>query len=210
VPRESVGKVLIVGAGNGNDVAIALARGATAVDAVEIDPRLVQIGRERHPNRPYDDPRVRVHVDDGRAFLQRTDEKYDLIVFALPDSLTLVSGASALRLESYLFTRDAIEAARDHLTADGVFTMYNSYRRTWLVDRFAGRSTTSSATARAWTPSARRGARPRSSSPSTAHSSVVRRRGSPVAPSRSRRPTTTRSPTCASGASRRTTSVCSR
>ncbi len=138
VPRDSVGKVLIIGAGNGNDVAIALARGATSVDAVEIDPRLIEIGRERHPNRPYDDPRVRVHIDDGRAFLQRTDEKYDLVVFALPDSLTLVSGASALRLESYLFTRDAIEAAREHLSAEGVFTMYNSYRRTWLVDRFAG------------------------------------------------------------------------
>ena len=50
------GNVLIVGAGTGNDVAVALAQGATHVDAVEIDPVLQRIGEERHPNHPYDDP----------------------------------------------------------------------------------------------------------------------------------------------------------
>ena len=64
--------VLIVGAGNGNDVAVALAQGAQSVDAVEIDPGIAEIGRRRHPNRPYQDPRVHLVVDDGRAFLQRT------------------------------------------------------------------------------------------------------------------------------------------
>ncbi|MBB5792262.1 spermine/spermidine synthase domain-containing protein [Streptomyces caelestis] len=131
-------RVLIIGAGNGNDVAIALAYGAQRVDAVEIDPRLQEIGSQLHPARPYDDPRVRVHIDDGRAFLERTKTKYDLIVLALPDSLTLVAGASNLRLESYLFTRQAFEAARDHLTPNGAFAMYNYYRESWLVDRFAG------------------------------------------------------------------------
>ncbi|MER7406010.1 spermidine synthase [Streptomyces sp. NPDC000070] len=137
-PRNPHKRVLIIGAGNGNDVAIALAYGAERVDAVEIDPRLQEIGSQLHPARPYDDPRVRVHIDDGRAFLERTKTKYDLIVLALPDSLTLVAGASNLRLESYLFTRQAFEAARDHLTPNGAFAMYNYYRESWLVDRFAG------------------------------------------------------------------------
>ena len=130
--------VLIVGAGTGTDVALALSRGAKHVDAVEIDPRIQQIGIERNPNQPYADPRVTVHINDGRAFLSSTDKKYDLILFALPDSLTLVSGASQLRLESYLFTRQSIEAARDHLKDDGVFAMYNYYREPWLVNRLAG------------------------------------------------------------------------
>ena len=130
--------VLIVGAGTGTDVALALARGAQHVDAVEIDPRIQQIGIERNPNQPYADPRVDVHINDGRAFLSSTDKKYDLILFALPDSLTLVSGASQLRLESYLFTRQSIEAARDHLKDGGVFAMYNYYREPWLVNRLAG------------------------------------------------------------------------
>ena len=128
--------VLIVGAGNGTDVAVALARGAKSVDAVEIDPRLAEIGRERHPNHPYQNPRVHLIVDDGRAFLQRTTTRYDLIIFALPDSLTLVSGNSSLRLESYLFTREAIGVARSHLSTRGAFAMYNSYRTTWLIDRY--------------------------------------------------------------------------
>ncbi len=130
--------VLVIGAGTGTDVALALARGAQHVDAVEIDPRIQQIGIEKNPNQPYADPRVTTYIDDGRAFLSRTDREYDLILFALPDSLTLVSGASQLRLESYLFTRESIQEAYDHLSPDGVFAMYNYYREDWLINRLAG------------------------------------------------------------------------
>ncbi|WP_329484651.1 spermidine synthase [Kribbella sp. NBC_01484] len=139
--RANVGKtpknVLIIGAGSGSDVAIALKKGATHVDAVEIDPRIRDIGKALHPDRPYQDPRVTSHIDDGRAFLSRTDKKYDLILLALPDSLTLVNGASSLRLESYLFTEQAFKSARDHLNPGGAFAMYNFYRETWLIDRLA-------------------------------------------------------------------------
>ncbi len=136
-PGNPLNHVLVVGAGNGNDVAVALQHGAKSVDAVEIDPRIAQIGRERHPNQPYQNPRVKMHIDDGRAFMQRTTTKYDLIIFALPDSQTLVSGNSSLRLESYLFTREAINTARQHLVAGGAFAMYNTYRTQWLIDRYA-------------------------------------------------------------------------
>jgi SAM-dependent methyltransferase len=129
--------VLIIGAGSGTDVAIALSKGAKHVDAVEIDPRIRDIGRERNPDHSYQDPRVSSYIDDGRAFLSRTDKKYDLILLALPDSLTLVNGASSLRLESYLFTEQAFKSARDHLKPGGAFAMYNYYRETWLIDRLA-------------------------------------------------------------------------
>jgi hypothetical protein len=130
--------VLIIGAGTGSDVAIALNAGAQHVDAVEIDPKLLQMGRDLHPDQPYQDPRVTAIVNDGRAFLERTDTTYDLILFALPDSLTLVSGQSALRLESYLFTKEAMASAAAHLSPQGAFGMYNYYRETWLLDRLAG------------------------------------------------------------------------
>jgi hypothetical protein len=129
--------VLIIGAGNGGDVAIALAAGAKHVDAVEIDPRIYQIGTQIEPNHPYQDPRVTVHIDDGRAFLQKTQNHYDLILLALPDSIVLVSGQSSLRLESYLFTLEAMRAARAHLNPRGVFAMYNYYRENWLIARLA-------------------------------------------------------------------------
>ena len=135
--RRALGDVLVVGAGTGTDVAIALAHQARHVDAVEIDPRVYELGRALHPDRPYDDPRVSLHIADGRAYIERTSRRYDLVLFALPDSLTLVSGQSSLRLESYLFTLEAMRRARDRLAPDGVFAMYNYYREQWLVDRLA-------------------------------------------------------------------------
>jgi SAM-dependent methyltransferase len=132
-----VGDVLVIGAGTGTDVGLALDQGARSVTAVEIDPRIQQLGVEANPDRAYDDPRVNVVIDDGRAFLQRTDQTFDRIVFALPDSLTLVAGASQLRLESYLFTEEGLRAARDRLRPGGSFAMYNFYREDWLIGRLA-------------------------------------------------------------------------
>jgi hypothetical protein len=136
--RTTPNNVLIVGAGTGDDVAIALHLGSGHVDAVEIDPRIHAIGVQRNPDRAFQDPRVTSYVNDGRAFLEQTTRRYDLILFALPDSLTLVAGQSSLRLESYLFTVEAMQAARAHLTPDGAFGEYNYYREQWLVDRLAG------------------------------------------------------------------------
>ena len=137
-PPPAGRSVLIIGAGTGNDVALALRRGARSVRAVEIDPRIEQIGAELNTDRPYADPRVHVTIDDGRAVLQNDDMRYDLVIFALPDSLTLVSGASQIRLESYLFTLQAIQAARDRLAPGGSLALYNYYREDWLVARLAG------------------------------------------------------------------------
>ncbi|MFO1540214.1 MAG: spermidine synthase [Chloroflexota bacterium] len=138
-PDRRFEEILIVGAGSGSDVAMALANADPEhIDAVEIDPVLQQIGVDRHPDRPYQDPRVSRHVNDGRAFLRGTEKKYDLIVFALPDSLTLVSSAASIRLESFLFTEGAFAAVRDHLSDDGVFVLYNYYREDWLIAKLAG------------------------------------------------------------------------
>jgi SAM-dependent methyltransferase len=130
--------VMIIGAGSGNDVAAALRAGAKRVDAVEIDPRINRLGREHHPERPYADPRVTVHLDDGRSFTRSTARKYDLAVYALVDSLVLHSGYSSVRLENFLFTREAFEEVKRTLKPDGVFAMYNYYRQGWLVARLAG------------------------------------------------------------------------
>ncbi len=136
-PGRTYDNVLIVGAGSGTDSAIAVARGARHIDAVEIDPKIQQLGLERHPNRPYSDPRVTRINNDGRAFLRNTDKKYDLVIFALPDSLTLVSTAANIRLESFLFTEQAFASVRDHLDSDGVFILYNYYREPWLVAKLS-------------------------------------------------------------------------
>jgi SAM-dependent methyltransferase len=133
--------VLVIGAGSGNDVAAALAAGAARIDAIEIDPRILELGRRYHPNRPYADPRVSVHLDDGRSFLRRTERKYDLVIYALVDSLVLHSGYSSLRLENFLFTEEALADVARVLKPDGVFAMYNYYRKGWVVERLAKMAT---------------------------------------------------------------------
>lgn len=136
-PGRTFERALIIGAGSGTDVSVALAHGVGAIDAVEIDPVVQAIGRSRHPDRPYDDPRVAVTITDGRAFLRNSSARYDLIVYAVTDSVTLVSSTSNLRLESFLFTQQSLETVRERLTSDGVFVMYNYYREPWLVARYA-------------------------------------------------------------------------
>jgi len=135
--RPPFDDVMIIGAGSGNDVAAALRSGAKRVDAVEIDPSINGIGRAFHPNRPYSDPRVEAHYDDGRNFSRSTTRKYDLAVYALVDSLVLHSGYSSLRLENFLFTREALADAKRVLKPEGLFVMYNSYRQGWVVGRLA-------------------------------------------------------------------------
>jgi hypothetical protein len=137
IERRRLRDVLVVGAGTGNDVGVALDGGARHVDAVEIDPELAHLGSLYHPDRPYHSDRVSVHIDDGRAFLEQTDHRYDLILFALPDSLTLLSGQSSLRLENYLLSIEAIRTAREHLAVGGTFAMYNYYQP-FLLNRYAG------------------------------------------------------------------------
>lgn len=136
IPTASLGRVLIVGAGNGNDVAVALAAGARHVDAVEIDPVVQSLGSRYHPEHPYQDPRVSVHINDGRAFIEQSNDTYDLIMFALPDSLALLSGQGSLRLENYLFTLQSMRTVKDHLAPGGTFAMYNYYE-SFLLDRYA-------------------------------------------------------------------------
>jgi SAM-dependent methyltransferase len=134
---DSFKNVLILGAGSGTDVAAALMHGAGHVDAVEIDPTILRLGKALHPDHPFDDPRVTVINDDARHFLRTTNKKYDLVVFALIDSLTLQSSFSGVRLESYMFTEESFRAVRDRLAPDGLLVVYNYFREKWLVDRLA-------------------------------------------------------------------------
>jgi SAM-dependent methyltransferase len=129
--------VLIIGAGSGNDIDHALHYGVSHVDAVEIDPVILDIGVRQNPDHPYQDPRVTRHLDDGRHFLRTTDQKYDLVVYALVDSLVLHSGYSNIRLESYLFTQQAFDDIKRVLNPGGMFVTYNYFRQGWVVQRVA-------------------------------------------------------------------------
>ena len=129
--------MLIIGAGSGNDIDHALRNGVSHIDAVEIDPVIQGIGMRANPDRPYADPRVVPHLDDGRHFLRTTEHKYDLVTYSLVDSLILHSGYANLRLESYLFTEQALEDIKATLKPGGMFVSYNFFRQGWVVERVA-------------------------------------------------------------------------
>ena len=116
-------RVAIVGAGSGNDVAAALRMGASHVDAIEIDPAIAFMGRHAHPEHPYDDPRVTLHINDARNFFRTARQQYDLIIYGVLDSHTALSHASNLRVDSYVYTREGITEAFNLLKPDGVMSI---------------------------------------------------------------------------------------
>lgn len=129
-------KVLIVGAGSGNDVAGALRNGAEEVVAVEIDPVIIELGKQYHPEKPYDAGRVRIVNDDARSFFATTNEKFDLIVFGLLDSHTTTAMTNA-RLDHYVYTRESLEHAKSLLNPGGVIVLSFWAEKDFITDRMA-------------------------------------------------------------------------
>ncbi|MFI5183767.1 MAG: hypothetical protein ACHQNV_05180, partial [Vicinamibacteria bacterium] len=128
---------LVVGAGTGNDVAVLLDEGAERIDAVEIDPAILDLGR-RHPNHPYASPKVHAINTDARSFLNHTSEHYDLIVFGTLDSMTRLSALSNVRLDNFVYTSDCLRTVRDHLTSDGGLVMYYMVPTRYIDLRLVG------------------------------------------------------------------------
>jgi spermidine synthase len=127
--------VMIIGSGTGNDVAAALRHNSSLVDAVEIDPAIVRIGKNEHPEHPYDSPRVLIHVTDARAFLKRSKRQYDLILFGLLDSHTQLSDYSNMRIDNFVYTAESFREAKAHLKPDGVIFLKFEVDRPWMAQR---------------------------------------------------------------------------
>jgi hypothetical protein len=116
-------RVAVIGAGTGNDVAMAVRMGARHVDAIEIDPAILAVGARFHPDDPYHHPRVRPIVNDARSFLRTSPDCYDMIVYGLLDSHTLLSHGSNVRLDSFVYTVEAFREARARLTDGGTLSL---------------------------------------------------------------------------------------
>ncbi len=132
-------RALVVGAGTGNDVAAALRAGFGQVVSVDIDPKIIAVGRERHPERPYGDPRAKAVVNDARNFFERYDgEPFDVVCFGLLDSHAMFSAMSTLRLDNYVYTADGIRAAWRLVRPGGTLSIsFQVWQGEWLADRIA-------------------------------------------------------------------------
>jgi hypothetical protein len=117
---------------------VLLDEAAEQVDAVEIDPGILAIGSRVHPDRPYSSPRVRAFATDARSFLNRTQTRYDVIVFGTLDSMTRLSALSNVRLDNFVYTRESLRAARERLDPQGGVVMYFMVASDYIDLRLAG------------------------------------------------------------------------
>ncbi|MDH3664257.1 MAG: SAM-dependent methyltransferase, partial [Alphaproteobacteria bacterium] len=114
--------VLILGAGGGTDVLLALQQGAKHIDAVELDPDIVDLVRMDFSDTAghiYARPNVRVHIAEARGFVARSADRYDLIMLPLLDSFSAASAGTRSLSEGFVYTREAFELYLDHLRPDG-------------------------------------------------------------------------------------------
>lgn len=132
------GPVLIVGAGTGNDVSAALRNTSRTVYAVEIDPAIIELGKKLHFEQPYSNKRVKIINDDARSFFQKAedDQRFALVVFGFLDSHTLLSSFSSVRLDNFVYTRDALEQVKRILVPGGKVYLTFASNRQWIHDRF--------------------------------------------------------------------------
>ena len=132
------GRALIVGAGTGNDVQAALRNGYREIYSVDIDGRIIEIGRRLHPEKPYDDSKVVAVVNDARAFFEQfKGEPFDVVCYGFLDSHAMFSTMSSLRLDNYVYTEEGIRRAWEHVSEKGhlSLTFFADPRFPWILDR---------------------------------------------------------------------------
>lgn len=130
--------VLVLGSGMGNDVAAALRNGAGHVEAVEIDPLILKLGKQLHFEHPYQSPRVHVVLNDARNYIENSHDQFDLIVFSLLDSHTTTSHFTNIRIDNYVYTREALARAKQLLKPDGLFVVKFQVETPWIAGRLYG------------------------------------------------------------------------
>ena len=114
---------LVIGPGGGRDLVSALVFGAGRVDGVEINPIIAndvmrgQFGE--FSGGIYTQPRVRIAIDDGRSFVRRSPDQYDVIQASLVDTWAATAAGAYTLTENTLYTVEAFNDYLDHLTDDG-------------------------------------------------------------------------------------------
>lgn len=127
--------VLIVGAGSGNDVSAALRYGAESVDAVDIDPVIIKLGTDLHPEHPYQNPKVHVICDDARDYFNHCSKKYDLVIYSHLDSHVVTGSSSSVRIDNYVYTKESFVKALTLLKPGGLLVVSFNTAREWFKER---------------------------------------------------------------------------
>ena len=131
--HEAAFSTLVIGPGGGRDLLTALVFGASRVDGVEVNPIIaddVMMGQFRDfSGSVYANPKVNVVVDDGRSFIRRSNDRYDVIQASLVDTWAATAAGAYTLTENTLYTKEAFEDYYDHLTDRGMLTITR-----WVFD----------------------------------------------------------------------------
>jgi hypothetical protein len=134
VSGRSPDDVLIIGAAGGNEVLTSLYFDAGRIDAVELNPVTYSLVTDEfadYAGHLADHPRVDYVKGDGRTFLARSDETYEMIWFPAPDSYSATNAATSgafVLSESYLYTSEMIVESFEHMGPDGIIaTQYGEF-----------------------------------------------------------------------------------
>ncbi|MDQ1467125.1 MAG: hypothetical protein QOH10_1540 [Actinomycetota bacterium] len=120
---------LIIGSAAGNEILASRYFGAHHIDAVELNPVTLSLLTDHFADfsgHLADQPGVRLHNADGRNYLARQKQKYDLIWYVAPDSYAVSNAASSgafVLSESYLYTSEMIAQSLRHLTPNGIMVV---------------------------------------------------------------------------------------
>ncbi|MCM8805393.1 MAG: hypothetical protein NC825_01495 [Candidatus Omnitrophica bacterium] len=114
-------EVLSIGPGGGLDILVSVLGGSSNITGVEVNPSIFSIMDKfsYFNGNIYRYPGVKVYLDDGRSFVKRTKEKYDIIYLALTQSAT-GQAATGVLTEGYIHTRDAFKDYLEKLNDDGM------------------------------------------------------------------------------------------
>ncbi|MCB0329708.1 MAG: methyltransferase domain-containing protein [Bdellovibrionales bacterium] len=129
-------RILIAGAGTGNDLAGAIRRAPNAeIVGVEIDPLIAKLGKKYHPEKPYQSDQVEVIIEDARAaFHTFKPGQFDLVITGLLDAHTTPNLSNA-RLDNFIYTKESLTAASKLLAPGGVMVVSFAPQRKYIVDR---------------------------------------------------------------------------
>jgi hypothetical protein len=129
-------RIAVLGSGGGNDVAAALRHKVQSVDAVEIDPGIIEIGKRYHAEHPYQSSHVHIINGDARTFLrEQGGERYDMIVFGALDSHAVFSSMSSVRIDNYVYTVESFSEALKRLNSRGILAVTFYCYKEWQLER---------------------------------------------------------------------------
>jgi spermidine synthase len=119
-------RVCVIGVGGGYDALVALAHDAGDITGVEINGATLRVLTETYRDffrRWLEDPRVHLVQDDGRHFLETTDQRFDIIQISEVGAYSGSAGVAHVFTENHLYTAEAFDLYLSRLTDPGILNV---------------------------------------------------------------------------------------